>query len=225
MDWNQLFNDFRQKYEGCYCSIALEGCSTPQIFMLDLVEGTRDAKGQHAAPLLHFFNEDAGEIILKYGDSQSDIKFSLPRVGLFNYKDSVVMLRRAYSRQFKKGVCNGTITLKSIYGSIHNMFNSRGEDLLSEKMVKCFNVETKPITLQKGIDELKTKLAICLSHEFALGLSLNSNANYILWYYENPIGVVDPTIRRIYLRENQFKQEFQDFYSTIKGTNDFTLYG
>jgi len=72
MDWEQLFNDFRQRYEGCYCNVLLEGHSSPRIFFLDFVEKTK------AAPLLHLHNDEFGEVILKYDDSKSDVEFQLP---------------------------------------------------------------------------------------------------------------------------------------------------
>jgi len=64
--------DFRQKYEGCYCQVLLEGYRIPKVFYLEHVEKTL------AAPLLHLRNAEFGEVILKYDDSKSDVSFQLP---------------------------------------------------------------------------------------------------------------------------------------------------
>lgn len=217
MDWNQLFTDFRQRYEKCYCSVLLEGYKQPQIFFLDFVEQTKHA------PLLHLRNDEVGEVILKYDDSYSDLTFKLPAIGLYNNLGTVVMVRRAYGRQFKKGICNGTIAISSIYEFIYSGWVWGPEKQLNESLVKVLFKPETTLSLMDGINALDKKLAVALSHEFAIGLSSKQEKSFILWYYENPIGMVDPQSNRIFLREPQFQQEFQDFVAKIQGTHDFTL--
>jgi hypothetical protein len=221
MDWHQLFNDFRQKYEGCWCTVLIEGHTIENIFHLDLVE---NVPGK--APLLHLRNSQLGEIILKYDDSKSDIHFVLPSIGLYNSKTGVIMARRNYGRQWKKGLCTGTVRLISIYGLIDELFNMLGETRLDETLVKILLKPTSTLTLEGAISKLKTRIAVCLSSEFALGLSLNEKTpnNYILWYYENPIGIVEYSSKRILLREPQFEQEFKDFANNMGGTSGFTIH-
>lgn len=219
MNWEQLYNDFRQKYEGCYCNVLLEGYQTPRVFLLEYVEKTGKA------PLLHLRNEEFGEVILKYDDSKSDMIFALPAIGLYNYRQSVVMIRRLYQRQFRRGICSATIQAMPIYNTIYSGFGIAGENLINEKLVTALTQPTTSISLKEGIDALEKVLATCLSSEFALGLPTRSTGkDFILWYYENPVGMVDPTARRIYLRENQFQQEFIDFISKIKGADDYTFH-
>lgn len=219
MNWEQLYLDFRQKYEGCYCSILLEGYRTPKIFYLEHVEKTR------AAPLLHFRNEEFGEVILKYDDSKSDVSFELPTMGLYNYKNSVVAVRRHYMRQFRRGICNATIWTSPIYSSVYTGFGAAGEGQLCEELITAIMKPTPTISLKEGINALERVLAVCLSSEFAIGLSTRlAGQDFILWYYENPVGTVDPVARRLFLREEQFKQEFIDFASKIQGSNDYTFH-
>jgi len=219
MNWEQLHNDFRQKYEGCYCNVLLEGYKTSRVFMLDFVEKTEKA------PLLHLRNDEFGEVILKYDDSKSDIEFKLPSIGLYNYRNMPIMVRRLYQRQFRRGICNATVYASPIYNGIYSGFGVAGEGHLSEAMVQVLNTPTSPISLKEGINALDRVLGICLSPEFALGLSpRNAGQELVLWYYENPVGTVDPSARRLYLKEEQFKQEFTDFVSQVEGADDFTIY-
>ena len=219
MNWEQLYSDFRQKYEGCFCQVLLEGYRTSKVFYLEHVEKTL------AAPLLHFRNEEFGEVILKYDDSKSDISFQLPTLGLYNFKNNVVMVRRQYARQFRRGICNSTIWTTPIYSSIYSGFGSANEGKLGEALVTAIITPTKTISLKEGINALEQVLVICLSSEFALGLSTKlAGKDFILWYYENPVGTVDPVARRVFLREEQFKQEYLDFASKIQGADDYTFH-
>jgi hypothetical protein len=219
MNWEQLYTDFRQKYEGCYCQVLLEGYRTSKVFYLEHVEKTL------AAPLLHLRNEEFGEVILKYDDSKSDVSFQLPEIGLYNYKNNVIMIRRQYLRQFRRGICNATIWISPIYSILYNGFSSSGEGKLNEGLTAAIVTPTPTISLKEAINALDKVLAICLSSEFALGLSTKlAGQDFILWYYENPVGTVDPVSRRVFLREGQFKQEYFDFTSKIQGEDDFTFH-
>jgi len=218
MDWKQLYQDFKQKYEKCYCSVLLEGYNIPKVFYLEFVEETLKA------PLLHLRNNEFGEVILKYDDSCSDVSFKLPNIGLYNSMGNVLMVRRLYQRQFKKGICTSTLYIKSIYQDIYSGFVSASEANLHESLVKILLQPTPTLSLKEGIDALDKVLATALSPEFAVGLSPRLDGVHILWYYENPIGLVDPVGHRIFLKENQFQQEFQDFVAKIRGADDFSIY-
>lgn len=219
MDWKQLTSDFKQKYELSYCHVTLEGYTNPRVFWLDLVETTA------SAPLLHLHNRDVGEVILRYDDSKSDIEFKFPSIGLYNYRNAVIMVRRLYGRQWKKGVCGSTIRANPIYSQIASLFSIEDEGHVNEELITKISEPTPTISLTEGINVLDKALATCLSSEFALGLSTkDAHRAFILWYYENPIGMVDPETKRIYLRETQFKQEFNDFVTKIRGASEYSLH-
>jgi len=187
---------------------------------LDFVEKTK------GAPLLHLSNSEFGQVILKYDESHSNVEFKFPEIGLYNYRHNVIMVRRAYARQFKKGICNSTIEITSLYRVINSCFALAGEERWNEELAQIITTPCPTLSLKEGLDALNQNLAIALSQEFAIGHSTKDldGRIRILWYFENPIGTVDPSSGRIFLREKQFSQEFQDFIAQIRNISDYTIH-
>lgn len=209
MDWKQLYTDFKAKYEHCYALVTFEGNRKSEVFWLSYVEPTSSSK-EMTAPLLHFENEHTGEVILKYDDSTSDVEFKFPPIGLVPYNNQVFMVRRKFERQWKGGVCNSTLRVDNIYGKL----GWQTDGLCSEFLTEAFK-SIKPLSIAEGLKQLTTSVAVPLSKEFAIGLSVTSDESPILFYYENPIGKIDLGSNSPILLENQFSQEFEDFTHSV----------
>lgn len=210
MDWKQLYTDFKAKYEQCYGLVTFEGHTKPQVFWLSMVEPTLLDEDRMGAPLLHFENPDVGEVILKYDDSTSDIEFKFPPIGLVNFQDEVYMVRRKFDRQWKGGACQGTIRVTNIYSSFGFDHGRLSCEFMEEALKPM-----RPISIAEGRRQLSTSLAVALSKEFAIGLSITNDPSPILFYYENPIGKIDEKTNSPILLENQFAQEFEDFTHSV----------
>lgn len=217
MDWKQLSADFKQKYEGCWCHVTFENSKKDDIFWLSEVD-----VGSGRAPYLHLENEEVGEIILKYDGSKSDVEFKMPTVGLHQWKDQVFMLRRGYLRQWKAGLCQATMTPTNIYSRLFDGIGMRDE--WSESLVRAVFQPQPTISIKQAVESLDDKLAIAISEEFAIGQSVTDAMEFLVFYYENPIGTLNPTSHRVVLREKQFQQEFEDFTRKINEKNSHAYY-
>lgn len=201
-NWELITQDFKQKYEGTYCYIQLH--EKNELFYLEEVEARLDS-----APYLRLTNNKFGNILVKYTTEQ-DIDFSFPNLGVFQYNNSVLILFRNYLRQWKKGACNSTLNVIDPYAPfIYNPWSTGGR-LKFEILENAFKPR-KYVKLSEALKVLKngTHLSIALSETFFIGLSLLSDKSPILWYLENPIGVIEN--ETIVLYESQFQQELEDF--------------
>lgn len=206
MDWKQLGSDFKQKYEHCFCNITLEGRTKPELFYLEQVD-----VNVKESPFLCFTNNRVGSVILRYDDSKSDLDFSFPPIGLISVDGQVFMVRRRHERQWKSGVCANTIDCFDIYSRIdsHGILLHRVS--LDFPLVAAMYSPRPARSLRTAVSLLSKHVAMPLSSEFAVGLPLTSSEEFILFYYENPIGTVNPSTEKVVLKELQFIQEFEDF--------------
>lgn len=218
MDWKQVSADFRAKYEGCYCFVTVEGEVTPRLYYLSEVEHSSKA------PMLYLHNDITGTIILKYDDSKSDIEFKMPEIGLFGYNNKTYMLRRKHDRQWKGTLSRHTMSVVDIYGALDSTRSIIVSPSWTDELVLAMFEPRPTLSIQQGITKLKTAVSVPLSSQFAIGRSLTENPDYILFYYESPIGLVSSKDGTVVLKETQFKQEFNDFISSIGGFRDYEIY-
>lgn len=217
MDWKQLSIDFKAKYEGCWAHITLDGRSQPEVFFLGMVD-----HAPNEAPRLHFDNDTTGEIMLNYANSSTDIEFKFPPVGLANMPDKrVAMIRKRHERQWRGGTCPSTVTCFDIYGFI---FPINSEFMFSQVNVEAMFQPRQLLSVREGIKKLNEgHVAVALSSEFALGCSPTDDENILLFFHENPIGILNEAQQYIRFKESQFKQEFEDFRNKIPGVERYDI--
>lgn len=219
MDWKQLATDFKQKYEHCWCLVKLEDFSKEEVFYLSEVE-VREKE----APWLSLENNTYGEITLKYDVTKSDIEFKMPEVGLHQFDTRVVYLRKEYFRQWKAGLCKGTMTAVDIYSDLLEGGYIEYREPWEEPLVRTVFAPQKPLLIKEALNQLAKKAAVALSRDFALGQPLTESEQYIIFYRSNPIGFFNPHSRQVVLKESQFEQEFQDFLRNINETAEYAYY-
>src|SRR5688572_17607554 len=112
-NWNQIADDFQQKYVGTFCRYLSPLTKRKEVFMVSAVMYNGDAPFDFT-----LYNPNKGEIMLTY-DTDADIDFSYPETGYFQHGKFAYFFRRRNARQWKKGICDGTVRIEWPYETIY----------------------------------------------------------------------------------------------------------
>lgn len=196
MDWRQIGEDFRQKYEDTYCRY-----TSPLSGMKDVFHIAAVIPSAKEAPTLSLINSQHGELLLKY-DTEAELDFTFPSVGYFSHKGKAVLFSRKYERQWRKGLCISTAQL--IFPYPNRYWGCQwGEEAIKNAF------RSSPVkTIKDAVNELtEGAYSVPISKTMALGVS-NCKDVWWLWYEATPIAVMrDDTIE---LKVPAFRQEVVD---------------
>lgn len=205
INWAQVGEDFRQKYEGCFCRYESPINKRVEVFKILQVEGH-----PKKAPDLTLFNERVGDLYLTYS-TEADLDFTFPECGYFQGERFAIMMSRQYARQWKKGLGDATIKIETPYDGVHAVtspYTPRGDFNLSERNVE--RMFTRPsLTITDGVKRLKDgMISVALSRRLAVGLGKVAGTSW-LWYDFEPVAVVENN--KITMKVEQFTQEIKDY--------------
>lgn len=208
VNWAQVGEDFRQKYEGTYCRYQSPKTKEKEVFSVMSIE-VHDS----SPPDIVLYNGRVGDLFLSY-KGESELDFSYPAIGMFQYEKKALRFTRRYMRQWKKGVCESTAGIDFPYGHLAPKYQT----CISESTVKAAydSLTATTVSISAAVQKLEKEdyISVALNKEFSLGLSESPKA-YWLWYHCDPIGVVSDVID---LRVKQFTQEMRDF---LRDTRDY----
>lgn len=205
MNWTQIGEDFRQKYEGTYCRYLSPITKMKEVFAILGV--TINSK---SAPDITLYNGRVGELFLTY-NTETELDFEFPEVGMFQHEKKALCFRRRYMRQWKKGVCDGTAIIDWGYG----WYSPQHQFSLSESTLESAFKPKEITSIANAIQKLSADyISVALSKHLSLGLS-DKEGKYWLWFNNEPIAEVTDTIR---VRIPQFTQEVRDF---LRDTRDY----
>src|SRR5688500_16962284 len=113
MDWQQIGEDFRQKYEGTFCRYISPLTKQKEIFSVSQLR-PKSTTG----PDITLFNKRAGESFFNY-TTDAELEFSYPECGYFQHEDKALRFYRRYERQWRKGLCANTALVEFPYNTIY----------------------------------------------------------------------------------------------------------
>lgn len=204
MDWQQIGEDFRQKYEGTFCRYISPLTKQKEIFQVSQVR----PKG-NTGPDITLFNRRAGELFLNY-TTDAELDFSYPECGYFQHEDKALRFYRRYERQWRKGLCPNTASIEFPYNSIYPVqsVGFKEEVLLSSySPQKVKSLDEAMRILGKG-----DCISVVLTKNLALGLAIDEG-KYLLWFESEPIAEI--LGNKVTLHVPQFKQELTDYLREI----------
>ncbi len=203
VNWLQLGDDFKQKYETTFCHYHSPITKRKEIFQIVNVEPY-----SVQPPDINLYNDRLGELNLRW-TTETELDFEFPEVGYFQHDDRALIFRRLYVRQWKKGICPNTAEIVNPYSSIsEGAWSYRHLD--APQLTSAF-VPFIRKTLTEGLKTLEAgkALSIALTKRIAVGLGNTSKA-HILWYDQEPVAEVLNN-GHIDVREKDFEQEIRDF--------------
>lgn len=171
------------------------------------------SNGQNRKPLLSLQRHDKRETFL-ISDLELDLDF--PKSGLYNYQNSVMIVKRIPLRTPQKIVSPNTLSIKPLFGfkntpySIgHQLFYFSGTNL--EALFPFQDIQIP--SLSNIVTSLNYPLCLCriLSRNFAASIPI-INKTPELWYGERIIGRIEsPT--KVIIDIPIFLQEAKDFFT------------
>ena len=207
INWRQIAEDFRQRYEGTFCRYTSPYSKKQEIFQVLYV----DREGHDEPPRITIHNKNNGELFLSY-TTEAFLDFTFPSTGYFQHEDVALTFERVFTRQWKKGICSGTCCIRNPYSSIADVGQRYG---VNEKTVASAFAPVTNISLSKAIEKLESKefLSVALNKKMAIGLG--DGKEFLLWYDDEPIAEVMDS--RVKMANPLFEQEVRDF---LRDTGD-----
>lgn len=204
INWGQLGDDFRQKYENTYCRYLSPLTRKNEVFLISSVEVSDERP-----PVLTLFNKKAGELYLNY-DTEAELDFTFPETGYFQHENKALRFYKQHARQWKKGVGGSTAYCAFPY----NEFSvTEPVGVTEETLTSAFQRQIVPISVALRKLQNNEAFSVALNLNMALGLGEEKGSHW-LWFDEEVIGTVGPDIK---VEAPNFLQEVQDF---VKHTRD-----
>jgi len=201
-------DDIRKKYRNTFCFLELNGKK-------HLAEYTEDNGDNN----FYFRSPDFGEIIVDKETVDTCLTHKFPENGLYNVQGTAVDFVRYPERQWKRAPYHDNCRITSILASI-------GVSLPLRFIVNLHNLEEiyqekYPSDLEEALFSLKYSVAI--NKNFAVSHSTMDNRNeYLLWFKNQPVGVVKHQEKEIEVQYTPLFQEVQDFIRTQEPTWQLT---
>ena len=213
IDWLQFGEDFKQKYEGTFCRYVSPITNKKEVFKIFQV-----SPKENSGPTITLFNNRAGELYLNYS-TEAELDFTYPETTYFIHENKALLFRRAYQRQWKKGLCNSTAWISFPYDTI---FPTVHPQIHEDMVVSLFTERPFLVT----IDEAKTKLSkdfisYPLTNNLALGLSKVRDTHW-LWFDHHALAeILENGHILVYMKE--YIQEIKDYLKRTKSDGRFTI--
>ena len=205
INWAQISEDFRQKYEGTFCRYISPITKVKEVFSITHVDIQ-----PYGPPNIVMVNSRAGELFLTY-NTEAELDFTFPPIGCFQHGDKALLFKRLHQRQYRKGICTFTAHTEFPYAMLCGTYVPGMDENVLESAFKP--QLTKSIS--DGLKELEDKVSVVLSNQLSVGHG-NKEGDYWLWFNNEPIATVKKN--SIEIKLNQFTQEVRDF---IRDTRDY----
>lgn len=204
INWGQVGEDFRQKYEDTFCRYLSPLTKKNEVFYISSVEVFDDKP-----PVLILFNSKAGELYLNY-DTEAELDFTFPETRYFQHGNKAFRFLRQHARQWKKGINNSTA--KCIF-PYNDFLLTESVSINEETLTSAFQ-SLVFIPFSTAIKKLQNNEAfsVVLNQNMAMGLG-EEKGQYWLWFDEEVIGTAGPDIK---VEASNFLQEVQDFAKSTK---------
>lgn len=180
---SENFEDFKQRYQGCYGFLSLND--------KDVL-----CKITAVSPDKVSFDTEKGKDFWAYVDKDVKFKFMPVTRGWYAASQEAILFLRVPARQFARGITgNNTICMRYVLGRLQT---SRFG--FSEINAMLRNVEP--------MYDIENKCAQRLSKHFAVSPVLNNKQERHLWLFDREVGIV--TNKQVTIHYDAIKQEFMD---------------
>lgn len=208
LNWTQIGEDFRQKYEGTFCRFESPLTKEKEIFQIVQV-----VSYPTESPDLTLRNKRHGDIFLKY-TTEAELDFSYPDIGYFQHRHLALRFLRQYERQWKKGICRTTTRVQCPMNEICTVVDTNIDE---PTLVNAFIGKTH--RMDDALNLLKQKQAVSVAVSKSIAVSLSNTANeYLVWFENEPVGKILGDERQIKVIVPEFTQEIKDY---IRNEGDY----
>lgn len=210
-------NDLNASYAKCY---ALMGEKEPTTLIRILGFDVSDGK-------VFFRYNDGNEETHKYVEDVN-LKFDILSPGLYNFKNSVVLLRKTSERQWKKGFCSGqytvTLLLDDLYQGMRAYFGI-GSTIQAKPFEWCLAdiqilLQSPKYTYEQAHKKLyasKGNLATSFNKNWFIMPSLDSDGEWLFFRSCKVATIVDG---KIIVTTKGFEEEVRDLNKSV-GIGEF----
>lgn len=206
-------NDLNSSYAKCY---ALMGTKEPDTLIRIINFDSSDGKVYVA------YNGPHGEDHKYLEDI--NLKFDILSPGLYNFKNSVVLLRKTSERQWKKGFCSGqytvTLLLQDLAEGLKAYFGV-GAAIVAKPFEWCLNdvrvlLQSPKYTYEQAHKKLyasKGQLATSFNNNWFIMPSLDSDGE---WLFFRSCKVANIINGNVIVTTKGFEEEVKDLNREIK---------
>ena len=205
-------NDLNASYAKCY---ALMGEKEPTTLIRILGFDTSDNK--------IFFRYSDGNEESHCWLEDVNLKFDILSPGLYNFKNSVVLLRKTSERQWKKGFCNGqytvTLLLEDLYAGMRSYFGI-GYAIQAKPFEWCLSdvqilLQSPKYTYEQAHKKLyasKGQLATSFNKNWFIMPSLDSDGE---WLFFRSCKVANIIEGKVIVTSKGFEEEVRDLNRSV----------
>ncbi len=210
-------NDLNASYAKCY---ALMGEKEPTTLIRILGFDVADGK-------VFFRYNDGNEESHRYVEDVN-LKFDILSPGLYNFKNSVVLLRKTSERQWKKGFCSGqytvTLLLDDLYQGMRAYFGI-GSTIQAKPFEWCLAdiqilLQSPKYTYEQAHKKLyasKGNLATSFNKNWFIMPSLDSDGEWLFFRSCKVANIVDG---KVIVTTRGFEEEVRDLNRSV-GIGEF----
>ena len=191
-------DDIMRKFQHSYVLMDIEGRN----YLVELLEWDDDS--------FICTSPKFGEIRLDEEHVRYNLQIWFPKQGLYNINNVAHVFSRVPERQWKRAPSQNNCAVVPLlsYVNLKDLFSGPG---VSVKTLNLIRTSTYPKTVEEALKTMR--FSIALSLEFGLTVSPRpSKATHCLWYKGAPIGLVDPSGKKIKIEHKALYQEAVDYF-------------
>lgn len=191
----ESLGDFRKRYKGTYVFLHFNEKD-------HLVRYDHDNEEDFC-----FYSPIYGDILVDEDTARNQLSIRFPNTGLYNLRGTVHEFSRLPARQWKRAPCMENTNFHPLLNNI----NCRETKIaLADDIPENLFYPIFPDNIDQALGKLK--LAIALSHDFAISQSTTGKHNeFLFWFRSQPIGFLYPETRSIKVMYRPLLQEVIDF--------------
>ena len=207
--------DLNSSYSKCY---ALMGTGEPDTLVKI---HSFDSEGRESKPFVRYFTQ-AGREDFRYLEDVN-IKFDILSPGLYNFKNSVVLLRKTSERQWKKGFCSGqytvTLLLQDVYEGLKAYYGVGGT-IAAKPFEWCTGdisvlLQSPKYTYEQAHKKLyasKGQLATSFNKDWFIMPSLDSTGEWLFFRSCKVANIIDG---KVIVTTKAFEEEVKDLNRNV----------
>ena len=200
----ESLDDFRKRYRNTYVFLEINGKN-------HLVNYESDDEESFI-----FISPTFGDLIVNEKTAREKISFYFPKAGLYNLASGMTDVTRYPARQWRRAPCHENTRFKPITNiiarepTIRNLFSfETARQLFFPEFAK---------TTHNAIESLHKK-GTAINRLFGVTKAPEKyDAEYILWYRQSPVGIIDQKKQEITVRYVPLYQEVCDHYTKKEPT-------
>jgi len=204
LNLQQVANDFEKKYAGTYAQAISVG-RDPYIVKIENVEYNE------GECFITIRSQEFGITRIKYDTDELELDFTMFPLGYFNYNGFAIYSYRSFERQWKRGMCPGTMRFLNPMAK----YSSHAEKASINHSTLVYLRDVKYLKLTEVIELLRGNyiVSIAVRPDWMLSKDIRKDSEVsLLWYRNLPVATV-PIVGepKVIVKEPFMLQEINDF--------------